>query len=137
MRLPSSAAAALLLAAAIACAGRRPAPEPVGAQSAFAPDGCAAAAEISQRSADSTALVAPVVTPSGRYVLARFYIDAAGKPEMQTFEVIRASDPALVARTREMVAKARYRAYEPLPGCPVRGLVVQPFTFPGAGAPPE
>ena len=130
----SLSAAALLLAA---CALRRPAPEPVGgAQSAFAPDGCTEAA-VSQRAADSSALATPIASPAGSYVLVRFYIDRSGKPEMQTLEVIRASDQALIPKAREAVAKSRYRPFEPLPGCPVRGLVVQPLAFPAAEGRPE
>ena len=124
---PSLLALALLIPA-LACA-RRPA-APVAAQSAFAADGCAGAAEISQRASDS-ALVASAAPPaSGSYVLASFYIDATGKPEMATFAVIRASDPSLVSRAKEMASRARFRPFEPLPGCAVRGLIVRPFTFP-------
>ncbi|HKG91329.1 MAG TPA: hypothetical protein VKA84_05535 [Gemmatimonadaceae bacterium] len=134
MRTPVLAALLLLTLPALACASRSAAPAP--AQSSLISDGCAGAAEIGRRADDSLRL-AQMVLPSGSYVLARFYIDAAGRPEVATFEVISTSDSRLIKKTRKLVAEKRYRPYEPMPGCPVRGLVVQSFTFPTREPPPR
>jgi len=142
MRTPVLAAALLLTLPALACRShgggddQEPAPASAAAQASVVTGPCARAAELQQRTDDSTR-TAQIQIPSGGHVLARYYIDAAGRPEMRTFEVIRASESRFIKKARKTAAGKRYRPFEPMPGCPVRGLVVEAFPFQAKALPPR
>ena len=61
-------------------------------------------------------------------VIAKFVVDTAGRPVVETLKIVMAASPELVAPTRAIVASSRYRPAL-RHGCRVNQIVMAPYTF--------
>lgn len=61
-------------------------------------------------------------------VVAQFVVDSAGLPRLETFRVLRSTDPAFTGAVRTWLLRARFLPAE-LHGRHVPQMVQQPFTF--------
>jgi hypothetical protein len=64
---------------------------------------------------------------SGR-VIAKFVVDTAGRPVVETFKIVMATAPELVAPARVVVEGSRYRPAL-RHGCRVNQIVMEPYVF--------
>ena len=61
-------------------------------------------------------------------VIAKFVVDTAGRPVVETFKVVMAASPALIAPARAVMEASRYRPAL-RHGCRVNQIVMEPYVF--------
>ena len=146
-RRPTLAAAALAAVAAIALGAACAAPAPnASVAPSPEPGGVASTSTSPQRDAGyreftlSTRAVPLAGNKAPRYpdaqrtakteggVLAQFVVNPDGTVDMNTFKVLKASDPAFVAAVREALSRWRFEPAE-VDGHKVRQLITEPFQF--------
>ena len=64
---------------------------------------------------------------SGR-VIAKFVVDIAGRPMVETFKVVMSASPELIAPARAVMEGSRYRPAL-RHGCRVNQIVMEPYVF--------
>lgn len=61
-------------------------------------------------------------------IIAKFVVDTAGRPVVETFKVVMAASPELIAPARAVMAGSRYRPAL-RHGCRVNQVVMEPYVF--------
>jgi hypothetical protein len=66
--------------------------------------------------------------PASGRVIAKFVVDTAGRPVVETFQIVMAASPELIAPARAVVEGSRYRPAL-RHGCRVNQIVMEPYVF--------